>query len=84
MAITYDERKGQLSLDDELVADLYLLDDQMYLIPLWIVAPDLLAACEAALDWIDRYGADGPGPFGGEAEIAGQLRAAVAKVRGER
>lgn len=33
--------------DDEMIADLYLFDEQRYLGPLFAAAPELAAACEA-------------------------------------
>lgn len=41
-------------------------------------APDLLAACEAALAWLNRFGEHSPIAFGGEAEIAEHLRTDLA------
>lgn len=59
-------------------------DPQAYADALLLAAaPDLLAACEAAHDWLGRFGADAPIVFGGEAELATVLHAAIAKAHGE-
>ena len=71
MAITYDQRKGQLSDESGIIADLYLTDEQEYLAYLWRAAPDLLAACEAALE----------AAAAASAPITNQLRSAIAKAR---
>lgn len=46
-------------------------------------APELLAACQAALDWIDRFGEHAPIMFGGEADVAQALEAAIAAATGQ-
>jgi hypothetical protein len=43
----------------------------------------LVKACEAAYAWLDRFGEHAPLVFGGEAEVADQIRAALALARGE-
>ncbi len=65
---TSDKRK-----DPQAYADALLL----------AAAPDLLTACQTAYDWLDRFGRDAPIVFGGETEVFEQLRAAIAKARGE-
>jgi len=50
---------------------------------LWAAAPDLLEACEAALNWVNDFGEHAPIQFGGEAELAESLQAAIAKARGK-
>lgn len=39
----------------------------------------LRAACESALDWLDRFSIHSPIAFGGEAELASQLSEALAR-----
>jgi|SRR5581483_4340967 len=46
-------------------------------------APQLLAAAEVARDWFDRFGANAPIVFGGEAEVWQQLSNAIARARDE-
>lgn len=46
-------------------------------------APDLLEACEKALDWINDFGMHSPTRFGGEAELAIKLQKAISKAKGE-
>lgn len=43
-------------------------------------APELLAACEAAHDWLTQFCEHAPIVFGGETELAEQLLAALAKA----
>lgn len=43
-------------------------------------APDLLAACEAAHDWVTQFCEHAPIVFGGETDLAEQLLAALAKA----
>lgn len=40
----------------------------------------LADACQAALDWINRFGEHAPIVFGGEAQLAQQLAAALAEL----
>jgi len=49
---------------------------------LMAAAPELLEACQTALDWLDRSVEHAPIALGGGAELAGALRAAVAKATG--
>jgi hypothetical protein len=51
--------------------------------PLIEAAPNLLAACEQALDWLHGFGEHAPIEFGGEAELEAQLLAAIAKAKGD-
>jgi hypothetical protein len=44
---------------------------------------ELLAACEAAKEWIDLFGEHAPITFGGEAELSDQLTAAINKAKAE-
>lgn len=50
---------------------------------LMAAAPELMEACKAAMDWIDKFGEHAPIQFGGEAELYQQLRAALAKAKGK-
>lgn len=59
--------------DDEVNANAHLI----------AAAPDLLASCQFALDWVNRIGEHAPIQFGGEAEVAAQLRASIAKAEGQ-
>lgn len=45
-------------------------------------APALLEACEAAANWIARFGEHAPIIFGGEAELSELLRAAIVRAKG--
>jgi hypothetical protein len=38
---------------------------------------ELLSACQAAYEWLDKFGAHAPIQFGGEAELSEQLCAAL-------
>ena len=42
----------------------------------------LLEACKAALNWLNEFGEHAPVMFGGEGELAEQLRAAIAEAEG--
>jgi hypothetical protein len=44
-------------------------------------APDLYGACAAALDWLGQFCEHAPRTFGGEAQLAEQLAAALAQTR---
>ncbi|MFW6116664.1 MAG: hypothetical protein ACOC6F_02960 [bacterium] len=44
---------------------------------------DLLEACEAAYDWLNRFGESAPIQFGGEGELGHQLYTAITQARGE-
>lgn len=46
-------------------------------------APELLAACQAALDWLDRFGEHAPLQFGDEARVVRALEAAIATATGQ-
>jgi hypothetical protein len=46
-----------------------------------VAAPDLLAACEAAYDWIAQFGEHAPIVFGREDDLAEQLLAAISCAR---
>ena len=46
-------------------------------------APELLEACQAAFDWLGRFGAHAPIIFGGEQHLHDILHAAIAKAKGE-
>jgi hypothetical protein len=47
-----------------------------------IAAPDLLAACQQARDWLDRFATHAPIYFGGEVELAGVLDRAIGAAEG--
>lgn len=64
---------GDLPDPEEVAANMILM----------AAAPDLMAACEAAMNWIDRLGEHAPMIFDGEAAVSDQLYAAIVKARGE-
>lgn len=45
-------------------------------------APDLLEACQDALDWLSRFSEHAPISFGGEVELGMKLQHAIEKARG--
>lgn len=45
-------------------------------------APTLLAACEAALEWLGRFAEHAPIAFGGEVDLDITLTAAINKAKG--